>query len=54
MVEAAHAAGWENIMTRLKTDLRAWLGSLGSFLAPETHRDLADAKGRAELGQINQ
>jgi len=54
MVEAAHAADWENIMTRLKTDLQAWLGSLGNFLATETHDDLADAEGRAEPGQINQ
>ena len=41
-------------MTGLNTNLQAWLGSLGSFLATETHGDLTDAEGCDEPGQINQ
>ena len=37
-------ADWKNIMAGPKTDLQAWLGSLGSFLATETHGDLTDAE----------
>jgi len=41
-------------MTGLNADLQAWLGSLGSFLATETHGDRTDAQGCDKPGQINQ
>ena len=53
MVEAAHPADWENIMTGLKTDLQAWLESLGSFSATATRGDLADTDGRGEPMQVS-